>query len=315
MTTPTSRLGRGLGSLLGDEGMGLNRVRELTSLPVDRIFPNINQPRRFFDEEKLMELANSLKEKGMLQPILVRKLEDGTYQIIAGERRWRAAQIAGIQEIPIIEKEYDDAETLEISLLENIQREDLNPVEQARGFERLVNEYQYSHKQIGDSVGKSRMAVSNILRILKLPPAILLDLEQGRITSGHARALLSRTEDEPFLKEMVEKIVGENLSVREVERLMGQPLVVPIAPQEVPPSDSDPEPHLPHSPPVLPPLPAITEPKDSLWLASEDRLTQQFGFPVMIQRSGVKRRIIFECENDAALQQLVDLLQQNNHAG
>lgn len=309
MTTPMSRLGRGLGSLLGEEGMGLGRVRELSSLPVEQIVPNLNQPRRFFDEEKLMELANSLKEKGMLQPVLVRKLGDGTYQIIAGERRWRAAQIAGIVEIPVIEKEYDDAETLEISLLENIQREDLNPVEQARAFERLVNEYHYSHKQIGDSVGKSRMAVSNSLRILKLPPAILQDLEQGRITSGHARALLSRTEDELFLKGMVEKIVGDNLSVRDVEKLMGSPQVSLSQPQEeVLPSPGDPQPEPPLLPPPVPP-------PDPVWMAARDRLTRQFGFPVMIQRSGVKRRIVFECENDAALQQLLDLLQQKNHSG
>lgn len=223
MTATSSRLGRGLGSLLGEEGMGTNnRIREVSTLPIEKISPNKDQPRRFFDEEKLLELASSLKEKGMLQPVLVRRLADGSYQIIAGERRFRAAQLAGMEEIPVIEKNLNDAETLEISLLENIQREDLNPVEQARAFERLVNEYNYSHKQVGDSVGKSRMAVSNSIRILKLPPAILQHLEQGRISAGHARALLARIDDEDFLQKAVEKIVQESLSVREIEKMMNK---------------------------------------------------------------------------------------------
>ncbi|MBF0109032.1 MAG: ParB/RepB/Spo0J family partition protein [Magnetococcales bacterium] len=357
MTAPSSRLGRGLGSLLGEEGMGmgLGRTREPSTLPIDRISPNMNQPRRFFDEEKLLELANSLKEKGMLQPVLVRKLADGTHQIIAGERRWRAARIAGLREIPVIEKDLNDAETLEISLLENIQREDLNPVELARAFERLVNEYNYSHKQIGDSVGKSRMAVSNILRILKLPPSILQHLEEGRISAGHARALIARIDDEPFLEETVARIIRENLSVREVERLMGGKTTESLAPvadgaiiSAASPPDpegsgsdtpdlesfvsesSDPESsdHKPLeqatiAPPAsvveeLPPLQlpdadAMTSPPP--YVASLDHLGRRFGIRMTFQRSGGKRRVVFECDDDETLQRLVDALQNVTISG
>ncbi|MBF0414916.1 MAG: ParB/RepB/Spo0J family partition protein [Magnetococcales bacterium] len=324
MTAPSSRLGRGLGSLLGEEGMGTGRVREMATLPVNRIVANKDQPRRYFDEEKLMELANSLKEKGMLQPVLVRKLEDGTYQIIAGERRWRAAQIAGMEEIPFIEKDLNDAETLEISLLENIQREDLNPVEQARAFERLVTEYHYSHKQIGDSVGKSRMAVSNSLRLLKLPPAILQRLEQGEISSGHARALLMRSDDDVFLAEIVEKIIKDNLSVREVERMMGQS--AHFEPEPVPEQgDTEVSDSIPpvvealSAPPeeiAAPPEEiAVKVSADPALIVAQHLLTQRFHVPVTIQSQGGKRRVIFECASEEELNRLMDLLQQRPVSG
>lgn len=318
MTAPSSRLGRGLGSLLGEEGIGTARVRDIATLPVSRIVANKDQPRRFFDEEKLTELAHSLKEKGMLQPVLVRKLNDGTYQIIAGERRWRAAQIAGMEEIPIIEKELNDAETLEISLLENIQREDLNPVEQARAFERLVTEYHYSHKQIGDSVGKSRMAVSNSLRLLKLPPTILQRLEQGEISSGHARALLMRGDDEVFLAEIVEKIIEDNLSVREVERLLGQ---ATHPEPELKPGDQEvPESGLPVVEELSVPMEEISAPPakvaiDPTLIVAQHLLTQRFHIPVTIQSQGGKRRVIFECASEEEFNRLMDLLQQRPVSG
>ncbi|HIJ83255.1 MAG: ParB protein [Magnetococcales bacterium] len=330
MTAPSSRLGRGLGSLLGEEGMS-DRIREVSTLSIDRINPNKDQPRRVFDQEKLTELANSLKEKGMLQPVLVRKLEDGSYQIIAGERRWRAAQIAGMQEIPVIEKKLNDAETLEISLLENIQREDLNPVEQARAFERLVTEYHYSHKQVGDSVGKSRMAVSNTIRILKLPPAILQHLELGRISTGHARALLARIDDENFLEEIVEKIVRENLSVREIEKMVSKPEPsLPNPPDPLPPPTpwieetttqipTETLETLDETPTILPDPPSssasVRVQPDPTLAAAETRISQRFGVAVAIQRIGGKRRIVFECENEDTLQRLVDFFQQDNLSG
>ncbi|MBF0629372.1 MAG: ParB/RepB/Spo0J family partition protein [Magnetococcales bacterium] len=328
MTASSNRLGRGLSSLLGEEGMGLGRPKELFTLAIDRISPNAHQPRRFFDEDKLRELAHSLKEKGMLQPVLVRKLADGTYQIIAGERRWRAARIAGLSEIPVIEKNLDDAETLEISLLENIQREDLNPVEQARAFERLVTEYNYSHKQIGEAVGKSRMAVSNSLRILKLPPVILQHLEQGHISAGHARALLARIEDESFLAETVERIIRENLSVREVEKMVGKPMepmesVEPVPSPPAPPSMTvSPEPVPEEDVPSYPlspdensdPLPVETL-ADSVLVESQNHLSRRFGIPVTIQCRGRQRRIVFECDNDDTLQQIINLLQQTSLPG
>ncbi|MBF0422247.1 MAG: ParB/RepB/Spo0J family partition protein [Magnetococcales bacterium] len=316
MTAPTSRLGRGLGSLLGEEGLVTDRSREVSTLSVDRIHPNKNQPRRHFDDDKLTELANSLKEKGMLQPVLVRQLEDGSYQIVAGERRWRAARMAGMDKIPVIEKDLSDVETLEISLLENIQREDLNAVEQARAFERLVNDYQYSHKQIGDAVGKSRMAISNSLRILKLPTDILQHIEQGRISAGHARALLARVDDGQFLADTVEKIIHDNLSVREVEKMTGRS-VDPVVPSGS--EDRVPEPAgtSPDSMMQWPPEEtSVSEPPPLAQTTTEHSLSQRFSVAVSIQqRRGGKRCLIFECENDDDLQRIVNLLQSNHFVG
>ncbi len=183
-------MGRGLAALLAASDEGTPATEELRQLPVELIAPNPRQPRRHFDEAALQALAESLVEQGVLQPVLVRPLPGGTYELVAGERRWRAARLAGLQTVPALVRERDDAQALELALIENMAREDLNPVEEARGCAALVEELGLTREDVGRRVGRSRVAVSNLLRLLDLPDEVLDALEQGRLTEGHGRALL-----------------------------------------------------------------------------------------------------------------------------
>nr|CRH07608.1 Chromosome segregation DNA-binding protein [Candidatus Magnetococcus massalia] len=218
-------LGRGLGALLGEEGVDGAEKHRIRTVTVETIRANPWQPRRILGEEALEDLAASIKQQGVLQPILVRKITgskkgDALYELIAGERRWRASQKAGLTEIPVIIKDWDDNRSLEVALLENVQREDLTALETARGYERLIQEFGYSHAQIGERIGKSRMSVSNSLRLLQLPAPVLEFLEQAKITAGHARALLGYGDDARTMIETTTQIIEEELSVRDVERII-----------------------------------------------------------------------------------------------
>jgi ParB family transcriptional regulator, chromosome partitioning protein len=210
-------MGRGLSAILavspGPEG-GRDDLRELA---VELIAPNPHQPRRYFDDEALAGLAESLKARGVLQPILVRPKPGGSYELIAGERRWRAAQIAGLELIPALVRPRDDAESLEIALIENMTREDLNPVEEARGCAALVEELGLSREEVGLRVGRSRVAVSNLLRLLDLPDEVLDLLERGTLSEGHGRALLLAT-DHDARKALARQAVAEQWSVRTLEQ-------------------------------------------------------------------------------------------------
>ena len=217
-------LGRGLSALLGDEGedyAALDRVRGAKDVPVEKLRPNKYQPRRFFDDQKAVELVNSIREKGVLEPLLVRRVEgDPTcYEIIAGERRWRAAQAAKLHQVPVVIKEIDDAEALEISLVENIQREDLTPLDEAEGYHRLSEEFGYTQEQTGRLVGKSRSHVANMRRLLMLPDIVKTYLADGRLSAGHARALV--TADDPT--KLAHRIVDQSLNVRDAEKLTKKP--------------------------------------------------------------------------------------------
>src|SRR5215211_7257145 len=183
-------MGRGLAALLTPSASGGAGDRDLRQLPVDLIAPNPRQPRREFDEASLLALAGSLGERGVLQPVLVRPLTGGTYELIAGERRWRAAQLAGLETIPALVRVHDDTESLELALIENMAREDLNPVEEARACALLVEELGLTREEIGRRVGRSRVAVSNLLRLLDLPDEALEMLARGDLTEGHGRAIL-----------------------------------------------------------------------------------------------------------------------------
>jgi ParB family chromosome partitioning protein len=185
--------------------------------PIESLKPNPDQPRKIFDRDDLEELAASIRDKGVLQPILVRThpKEDGVWQIIAGERRWRAAQMARLTEAPIIVKEMDDVAVFEVAIIENVQRADLNPIEESAGYERLIEEFTYTQADLGKIIGKSRSHIANTLRLLKLPPSIKDKLVSGEITSGHARALLSVTDPESAAR----RIVQEGLTVRDIERM------------------------------------------------------------------------------------------------
>ncbi|HIF09928.1 MAG TPA: ParB/RepB/Spo0J family partition protein [Sneathiellales bacterium] len=217
-------LGRGLSALMGDEGedyAALDRVRSTKDVPVDKLRPNKFQPRRYFNEKKATELADSIREKGVLEPLLVRRVEsDPTcYEIVAGERRWRAAQKAQLHQVPVIIKDLDDAEALEISLIENIQREDLTPLDQAEGYQRLKADFNYTQDQTGRLVGKSRSHVANMLRLLSLPNSVKAYLADGRLSAGHARALV--TADDPA--KLAIRIVNQSLNVREAEKITKKP--------------------------------------------------------------------------------------------
>ena len=185
---------------------------------ITKIEPNRDQPRKKFDEDALSELADSIKNVGVIQPILVQDKKD-YYMIIAGERRWRAAKIAGLKEVPVIIKEYTDKEIALISLIENVQREDLNPIEEAKGYKALIEEFQYKQEEVAESVSKSCSAITNSLRLLKLPEEVQNLLINSSISMGHARALLA-VEDAKIQLELAERVVKENLSVRDVERIV-----------------------------------------------------------------------------------------------
>ena len=218
MQAQKRRLGRGLAALIGDdviEAASPEESRGLRHLPIELLHSNPNNPRKQFKEEELEDLSKSIREKGLLQPIVVRQRADGEYEIVAGERRWRASQRAGLHELPVLIRDLSDGETLEIALIENIQRADLNPLEEARAYGQLLEQFSYTQQQLADSVGKSRSHIANTLRLLTLPESVRAYIEDGKLTAGHARTLVAT--DSPA--DLANKIISLGLSVREAETL------------------------------------------------------------------------------------------------
>ncbi len=218
MQAQKRRLGRGLAALIGDdviEAASPEEFRGLRHLPIELLHSNPNNPRKQFGEEELEDLSKSIREKGLLQPIVVRQRADGEYEIVAGERRWRASQRAGLHELPVLIRDLSDGETLEIALIENIQRSDLNPLEEARAYGQLLEQFSYTQQQLADSVGKSRSHIANTLRLLTLPESVRAYIEEGKLTAGHARTLVAT--DSPA--DLANKIISLGLSVREAETL------------------------------------------------------------------------------------------------
>lgn len=208
-------LGKGLDALFVDNDT--NGTTILT-LRISEIEPNKSQPRKDFDEAALADLADSIREHGVIQPLLVRPLTAGGYQLVAGERRWRASRMAGLSEVPVVVREIDDAETMEIALIENLQREDLNAVEESLGYKALMDQYCMTQEQIAKSVGKSRPVIANSLRLLGLPEKVVDMLRKDQLSAGHARALLG-LEDAQAMEEAADQIVKQHLTVRDVEKL------------------------------------------------------------------------------------------------
>ena len=213
-----SRLGRGLSALLGDEAEDYSSEggnRPALEVPIESLSPNPYQPRRHFDEEAIAELVESIKGHGVLQPLLVRR-KPGTsdrYEIIAGERRWRAAQKARLHDVPVVVRDFTDRDALEVAIIENIQRQDLTPIEEARGYKRLMDEFNHTQEELGEAVGKSRSHVANLLRLLQLPATVQTLLNTGKISMGHARALITAEDPETLARD----IVNRNLTVRQAE--------------------------------------------------------------------------------------------------
>ncbi len=215
-------LGKGLNSLFEENETDFEESqKELIQIPITQVEPNKAQPRKTFEKDALDELASSIAQNGMLQPIIARPLQNGQYQIVSGERRWRAARLAGLREVPVIVKELDDKTTLEIGLIENLQREDLNIVEEAKGYRVLIEEFSLTQEEVAKRVGKSRPVIANAMRILALPEKVLDLVLEGQLSSGHARALLPLQElyePQAFIK-LVEQIIQRGLTVRDVENM------------------------------------------------------------------------------------------------
>lgn len=279
-------LGRGLSALIGDYREEVRKGEQIVLLPVEKIKPNAQQPRKFFAEEKLQELAQSLKQVGLLQPIIV--VENGKeYEIVAGERRWRAAQLASLSEIPCIVRQLAETEITELSLIENIQRENLNALEEAQTYEKLQQLFAYTQEQLAEKMGKSRPHIANMLRLLSLPENIQTMLVNGDLTAGHARALLMLSN--PLQQTMLAKQIAEKgLSVRQAEgaaRLLSQ--------QKMPQKSKE-----------------IHKNADQAPIIKEicQRLRQQLGTKVAVENGRKGGKIIIEYYNDDDLQRLIELL-------
>ncbi len=218
MAKKREALGHGLDALFMSNSIEESSASGAVKLSINEIEPNKSQPRKSFDEKALSELADSIAEHGIIQPLLVRPMAEGGYQIVAGERRWRASRLAGLTEVPVVIKDLTDRETMEIALIENLQREDLNPIEEAEGIELLIKEYGLTQETAAERVGKSRSAVTNSLRLLNLPPSVRELARENKISAGHARALLAFSDEEKII-ETAKLIMEKGISVRETERL------------------------------------------------------------------------------------------------
>ena len=288
-----SGLGRGLGALLGDDVLKAESTGSLY-LPISQVESCSSQPRKHFDEASLAELADSIREHGIIQPLTVRKLASGYYQIIAGERRWRAARLAGLQEVPVIVMEADDRKAAELAMIENLQREDLNPIEEANGYKVLMSEYGLTQEEVAQRVGKSRPAVANALRLLTLPDPVHLLLEEGKLSAGHARAILAVPSGEQQ-KKLAQKVIAEELSVRQTEALAKR---LAAEPREA----AEPK--------------SAAGPDLSIYLReAEKTLATRFGRKVHIINGRKKGKIELEYYNPEDLNTLLELLEQLPSAG
>lgn len=279
------KLGRGLGELLGDALDDTGRVMDIS---IDEISPNPWQPRRDFDEESLNALASSIRENGLIQPVVVRKKKDGTYELAAGERRWRAAKMAGLTVIPAISKEYDDRSMAEMALVENLQRKDLNPVDEGMAYRKLMDEYGLTQENISKKVGKSRPYVANMVRLLDLPEEVKDFLSKGQLTAGQARPLLGLESDAEKVQ-LARRIVKEGLSARKVEDIIRE--------GKKPKKKEDP-------------------PAAAFMKAVEEKLGLSVGSKVRIRigkgKNAHKGTISISFSNDEEFQRIADILNQNH---
>ena len=279
-------LGRGLNALLGDPELTAAGEGSV-ALPISQVEPGLNQPRKRFDTEALSDLADSIRIHGVIQPIAVRRLASGYYQIIAGERRWRAAKQAGLDEIPAVIIEADDRKVMEIGLIENLQREDLNPAEEARGYQTLMEEYGLTQEQVAERMGKSRPAVTNTLRLLALPEDLLKLVEEGTLSAGHARAILGAP-TQALQREAAKQVLERGLSVRQTEAL-----IKTLQKQQDKPQKK-------------------SQDESALYLGElEKSLSGRLGRKVTISHHGKKGKIQLEYYSSEDLETLLSLLNQS----
>ena len=285
MTEKRPALGRGLSALIPESPRPQPIVVERdperpTHIDLDLLGPNPRQPRTHIDEARLEELAQSIRMNGVIQPLLVRRV-DGRYEIVAGERRWRAAQRAGLLKVPIVVRDVDDDHLLQIALIENIQRDDLNPIEEAQAYRRLTDEHHLSQEELAAAVGKDRATIANYLRLLRLPPEIRSEISSGALSMGHARALVSLPDD-VTQRRIAREVVARGLSVRETEAIVRREMRPPTPP---PPRKIDPNTR-----------------------AAEEQLKLALGTPVRIVRKGTGGRIEIDFTNEDELQRLYEAL-------
>ncbi len=269
-------LGKGLGALISSAETDNSGICELR---INELEPNSDQPRKKFDDEKLNQLSQSIKEHGIVQPIIV-KYNDGVYKIVAGERRWRAARIAGLQTVPVLIKDLSSKEIMEIALIENIQREDLNPIEEAEAYEKLIADFKLTQEEISKTVGKSRSAIANSVRLLNLDKKIREMVIENYISSGHARALLA-IDDVQRQLEISKEIISKNLNVRETEKLIKN---------------------------INKTKEIKTKSKDEQIIEIEDKLKSLFGTKVELQSNNKKGKIMIEYYSNEELDRILDLL-------
>lgn len=300
-------LGRGLNALLGDDGdeyVPTERSKSQQAVPIDSIEPSRVQPRRIFDKNELDSLSQSVREKGVLQPLLVRRHPDDStrYELIAGERRWLAAQAAQLHEVPVVIRDIEDSDALEIAIIENIQRQDLTPLEEAEGYQRLIDEFKHTQDALAKVVGKSRSHVANMLRLLSLPDDVKTLVDGGDLSAGHARALVNAPEPVALAKEIVEK----GLNVRDTEKLVQgnkEPVKNGADAGKPDTKDADPEPKTAGS--VSGEATALDKPADTV--ALENELSNLLGLKVEISGKGEGGSLVIRYKT---LEQLDDVLQR-----
>jgi len=284
---PQRGLGRGLNALLSDEALTAGTEGEtiVKIVDINEVEPNFEQPRKKFDEIELQELSKSILEHGIIQPLIVREKE-GKYEIVAGERRYRAARLANVNEIPIIIKTFSEQQTLEVALVENIQREDLNPMELASAYSLLMDRFDLNQEQVADKVGKSRPSVANIMRLLKLNPYVQEKLREGEITFGHARALLA-VKDLTVQKHLADIIIGKALSVRETEKYIQE-----LAKKKKNTKDEKPD-------------------YNPFYREIQESLQKLFGTKVSISKGAKKGKIEIEYYSDEELSRILEIMNMN----
>ena len=289
MPKPKGGLGKGLGALIGDAGLSAPEAGSV-SLPISQVEPGLNQPRKRFDESALDDLADSIREHGILQPITVRRLSTGYYQIIAGERRWRAAKLAGLREVPVVIIEADDRRVMELGLIENLQREDLNPMEEAEGYDTLVSKYGMTQEEVARRMGKSRPAVTNALRLMTLPDPVRGMVAEGQLSAGHARAVLAVEGSDAARTAFAQHVIKNGLSVRQAEA---------TARKFVYEGDLHPDDRVPRDDP------------NRIYIRQvEKELSGRFGRKVTVSGRGKKGRLSLEFYGTDDLNDLLDLLEE-----
>ncbi len=276
-------LGKGLTQLIGEQF-----DTPPSEVSIESIEANVRQPRERFEEGPLQELAQSIREVGIIQPLIVRPLSEGKYEVIAGERRLRAARIAGLSSVPVVVRSASPESTLELALIENIQREDIGPIECAKAYRRLIDEFSLTQEQVADKVGKARTSVANTLRLLRLPKKVISGIESGTITEGHARALLA-LESEVMQLAIYDQIVEKGLTVRDAERLSR-------------PKDNLPKPSREHK------KASSSAASDPAWQQLEEGLSMYFGSPVKLERAEIGGKMVLSFYSDDDLTRILDIL-------